>query len=68
MSQTQSEIRKTWVAYGPNGVTASIHETDAGFTVNSLGRESFGGTFENLEVAKRAVTSRIGGEVSFEPH
>ncbi|MFD1714031.1 hypothetical protein ACFSBZ_06070 [Amnibacterium flavum] len=68
MTQTETSIRKTWVAFGPNGATASIHETDAGFSVNSLGRETYHGVYESLEVAKRAISTRSDGDVTFEAH
>ena len=68
MTQAQATIRKTWVAFGPNGATASIHATDDGFAVRFLDKDGYHGVYETLEIAKRAVTTQRGADVTFEQH
>jgi hypothetical protein len=68
MTQTQAEIRKTWVAFGENGAMGSIHATEAGFAVRIFPRDEYQGVYESLEIAKRSITSHHSGDVSFEEH
>jgi len=68
MTGTSTAIRKTWVAFGPNGAMASIHATDEGYAVRFLDRDAPHGTYETLEIAKRAITSQRGVDVTFEQH
>ncbi|BDI23235.1 hypothetical protein [Herbiconiux sp. L3-i23] len=68
MTEAQTEIRKTWVAFGENGAIASIHRTDDGFEVRRLDRDGSSSVYETLEIAKRAVTAHRGSDVTFEEH
>lgn len=55
-SHTESH---TWVAFGPSGALGSIHGEGDKYTVRILADESWSAVFPSLEVAKRALHSRL---------